>query len=109
MGAKLSDGMARSEQPPADGKPYRIIYDGEVKGFGLRVTRSGARSFVLNYRIRSVERRYTIGSYPDWSVSAGRAEAARLKREIDQGHDSPTARARPPPRRSSRSSMRARS
>jgi integrase len=87
MAAKLSDGMARSEPPPADGKPYRIIYDGEVKGFGLRITRSGSRSFVLNYRIRSVERRYTIGSYPDWSVSAGRAEAARLKREIDQGRD----------------------
>jgi integrase len=33
------------------------------------------------------ERRYTIGSYPDWTVAAAREEAKRLKREIDGGRD----------------------
>jgi integrase len=88
----LSDALARKVEPPVDGKPYRIIYDGAVKGFGLRVTKAGARSFVLNYRIKGIERRYTIGSWPDWKTVAAREEASRLKREIDKGRDPMGAR-----------------
>src|SRR4051812_787675 len=87
MAEKLTDGFARSVSTPVSNKPQVIHYDGEVKGFGLRLTKGGARSFVLNYRARGVERRYTIGSYPDWKVSAAREEAKRLKRLIDQGRD----------------------
>ena len=44
---------------------------------------------MLNYRRKSDgrERRYTIGSYPDWGAAAAREEAKRLKREIDGGAD----------------------
>ena len=79
----------RAEGPPADGKrAYVIHYDGEVKGFGLRVTRAGAKSFVLNYRFAGVERRYTIGSFRDpWKSGEARREAVRLKKLIDQGVD----------------------
>src|SRR6266446_1205540 len=35
---------------PSDGKAYVILYDHDTKGFGLRVTRAGAKSFILNYR-----------------------------------------------------------
>jgi integrase len=87
MAEKLTDGFARSVSTPVADKPQVIHYDGEVKGFGLRVTKGGSRSFILNYRARGVERRYTIGSYPDWKVSAAREEAKRLKRLVDQGHD----------------------
>jgi len=87
MAMRLSESIAKAEPPPIDGKPYRIVYDSEIKGLGLRVTKAGARSFVLNYRIRGIERRYTIGSYPDWSVAAARDQAKGLKREIDQGRD----------------------
>lgn len=73
---------------PAPEKGNRITYDDTVRGFGVRITAAGARAFVLNYSTRSGrERRYTIGSYPDWTVVAAREEAKRLKREIDQGHD----------------------
>jgi integrase len=92
MADKLTDKIAKSAAVPADGKAQRIDYDTEVKGFGLRVTKAGARSFVLNYRVRGVERRYTIGSYPDWGVSAAREEAKRLKRLVDQGRDPMGAR-----------------
>ena len=45
-----------------------IEYDADTKGFGIRVTPSGAKSFILTYRLRSGwQRRYTIGRYPDWS------------------------------------------
>jgi integrase len=53
----------------------------------VRVTSAGAKAFILNYRAGGRERRYTIGSYPDWKVSAARDEAKRLKKLIDVGHD----------------------
>ena len=73
----------------------RIIYDHEsgddpdktVRGFGLRITAAGAKSFVLNYRTAGQERRLTIGSFPTWSVAQARDEVRRLRRLIDQGED----------------------
>jgi Arm domain-containing DNA-binding protein len=60
-----------------------------VPGFGARITSAGALSFVLNYRRKAdgLERRYTIGTFPSWSVTAAREEAKRLKREVDGGGD----------------------
>lgn len=86
----LTDAIVRSLGAPASGN--KITYDGgdpkkRVRGFGVRVTASGARAFILNYRAGGTERRYTIGSFPDWSVSTAREEAKRLRREIDRGED----------------------
>src|SRR5262249_60134225 len=33
------------------------------------------------------QRRFTIGRFPDWSVTAGREEARKLRRKIDAGGD----------------------
>jgi integrase len=64
----------------------RIYYDGH--GFGLRVTSNGAKAFVLSYRTREGRaRRLTIGDFGSWTVAAARAEAAELRRQIDQGSD----------------------
>lgn len=87
--AKLTDKIVRSLAGPADGKPYQIHYDGPegVRGFGIRVTRAGAKSFILNYRAHGVERRLTLGSFPDWTVAQARDQAKSLKRRIDVGED----------------------
>jgi integrase len=87
MAQKLTDKVVRALPPPASGN--HITYDTEVKGFGCRVTAAGARAFILNYRRRSdgLERRYTIGSWPDWSVAGAREKAKELKRHIDGGGD----------------------
>jgi integrase len=87
MGAKLSDKSVKAMQPPSKGN--RIAYDSDVAGFGSRVTAAGARGFILNYRRKAdgLERRWTIGSFPDWTVGAARDEAKRLKRLIDGGAD----------------------
>jgi integrase len=85
MAEKLTDRMIESLAPPVAGN--RILYDTDVKGFGLRITAGGARSFVLNYRINGRERRHTIGSFPTWKVAIARKEAADLKRDIDRGRD----------------------
>jgi integrase len=86
MAEKLTDTIVKTLALPATGN--KITYDGDVKGFGVRVTAAGARSFILNYRTRyGRERRYTIGSYPDWKTSAAREEACNLKKLIDVGQD----------------------
>jgi len=64
-----------------------ITYCGELKGFGIRATAKGAKSFILNYLFQGRERRVTIGAYPIWSVSAARDQAAHMKRQLDLGND----------------------
>jgi integrase len=60
-----------------------IIWDSEIKGFGVRITPAGAITFILNYRVHGRQRRYKIGRHPEWTAEAARAEAARLKPRID--------------------------
>ena len=86
MDTRLTDAAVKKLPLPAHGN--RITYDPTAPGFGVRVTANGHRGFILTYRNRvGRQRRYTIGSFPDWSVVGAREEARRLKREIDQGHD----------------------
>jgi integrase len=92
MAERLTDKMVRALEPPpaTNGRGNnRITYDDSVPGFGARVTSAGAVSFVLNYRRKAdgLERRFTIGTFPAWSVTAAREEAKRLKRGIDGGGD----------------------
>jgi integrase len=85
MTERLTDVYVRKALPPARGQS--LLWDAEVKGFALRVTPGGAKSFVLDYRAEGRQRRFTIGSYPDWSVQAARQAAKDLKREVDAGRD----------------------
>jgi integrase len=81
-----TDKWVRCLEAPASGN--KVHYDGAVPGFGVRVTAAGAKSFVLNYRTKAGrERRYTIGSLGDWTISAARQKAKELRRVIDEGGD----------------------
>jgi integrase len=85
---RLTDAIVRAL--PAPDRGNKIRYErgtGAIRGFGVRVTAAGVKSFVINYMISGRERRYTIGSYPSWSVAVAREEAKRLRREIDRGVD----------------------
>ncbi|GAB4227946.1 MAG: site-specific integrase [Methyloligellaceae bacterium] len=85
MKAHLTERYAKT----AEGRPGRdtLIFDEGLAGFGLCVYASGRRAFVLIYRLNGRQRRYTIGSWPEWSVTAAREEAKALKRQIDRGDD----------------------
>ena len=85
MSERLTDAIVK--RTGAGDRPQVIAWDADVKGFGLRVTNRGAKSFILDYRAGGRQRRITIGSYPDWSVAAARTEAGTLKREVDLGRD----------------------
>lgn len=82
---RLTDQIAKKALPPVRGQA--MFWDDDIKGFGLRVTPGGAKSFVLDYRADGRQRRITIGSYPDWTVAAARDTAKTLKRDIDLGND----------------------
>jgi len=84
---RLTDNEARKALSPKHGQ--RIMWDGDVKGFGLRITAGGAKSFILDYRSGHRQRRFTIGSFPDWSVATARKTAGDYKREIDKGEFDP--------------------
>ena len=57
------------------------------RGFGVRVTAGGTKSFVMNFRIKGREYRYTIGAFPDWSALRAVREARELRQRIDRGEN----------------------
>lgn len=91
MPVKLTDTWLKDQSGPATGAS--TLWDSEITGFGARLFAptkrrpDGAKSFFVNYRVDGREKRFTIGSYPDWSVAAARAEAKELRRKIDKGED----------------------
>lgn len=85
MPERLTDVFARKCLPPNHG--LLIHWDTEVKGFGIRLTPGGSKSFVVDYRADGRQRRMTIGAFPDWSVAAAREAAKAMKRQVDQGMD----------------------
>jgi integrase len=82
---KLTDKAVRAL--PVPNKGQRIYWDSEAPGLGIRITPGGTRSFILDYRANGRQRRYTIGAFPDWTVSEARDEARKLRRDIDLGDD----------------------
>jgi integrase len=99
MGTRLTDDLIRRLPLPEKGS--RIVYDAPTpkgsdftSGFGIRITAQGVKSFVLNFRTKErVERRFTIGRYGEWSLTAARVEARELKTEVNKGGD-PVAKKR---------------
>lgn len=81
--ANLTDAAVRKLEAPEKG----ITTQYEGAGFGVRVTPAGVKSFVLRYRVGKLQRLYTIGPYPAWSVAQARTEANRLRQLIGTGAD----------------------
>jgi integrase len=66
-----------------------IYFDTETKGFGLRVTASGAASFIVQGMVsgQGKEARLTIGTYGAWSVDDARRRAEQFKHQFEDGID----------------------
>jgi integrase len=91
MAEKLTESLIKALKAPKRGA--RLIWDSELTGFAVRVfapTKAhpeGARTLLLSYWIDGSERRFRIGSWPDWSVTAARVEAKELRQRVDRGED----------------------
>src|SRR2546425_8344484 len=82
---KITQRFVERLEAPKEGS--RITFDGQIPGFGVRITASNVIAFVLQYSVHGRERRYTIGRWPEWSADAARNEALDLRREIAEGKD----------------------
>ena len=87
----LSEETIKRLRVPAKGNSITYFAGATVqgakapRGFGVRVTASGARAFIINYRLRGREHRFTIGAWPDWSALKAVREARNLRQRVDRG------------------------
>ena len=81
----------RNVDATAPGKRDLFLWDAEVKGFGLKVTPTGYKIYMLQYRMGGRDtptRRYTIGKHGSpWTPDKARDEAKRLLGEVAAGRD----------------------
>jgi integrase len=62
-------------------------FDSRTKGFGLRVSRAGRKTWFCMYRAGGRLRRYTLGTYPNVSLADARAKAKASLHTAAQGGD----------------------
>jgi integrase len=84
---RLSNDYVARLAVPAKGAVTRWDDDPKAIGFGIRIYSTGTKTFFINYRINAIERRYSIGRFPRWSVGAARERAIELRKKIDAGQD----------------------
>jgi integrase len=84
---KFSDKLVAALNCPA-GRKDALFFDGELRGFGLRVTSAGTRTFIFQYRAPTGVRRMPIGTFgTELTTAQARAKAERLRGEIRDGRD----------------------
>ncbi|MFN3861704.1 MAG: tyrosine-type recombinase/integrase [Roseateles sp.] len=71
--------------PP--GKAQAFLRDAEGNGLRVRVTPTGAKSFVFEQSLKNKTIRRTIGNVSAYSIDEARAEAKRLSVLLDAGTD----------------------
>ena len=72
----------------------QFIWDGEVSGFGLKITPAGGKVYVFQYRLarpgeaeRTPARRYTVGKHGHLTPDQARNRARELAALVLQGID----------------------
>jgi hypothetical protein len=85
---KLTKRTIDAAQPNA--RRYEL-WDSEVKGFGLRVEPSGAKSFIFRYRPsggRKAQKRFKrLGAYGELTPDQARRDAEKLRGQVAHGED----------------------
>ena len=70
---------------PAPEKGQTNVFDNVIRGFHLRISQGGTRTFCLLFG--EARRRITIGQYPVISLAQARAEAKRILAEKTLGRE----------------------
>ncbi|MDI4634140.1 integrase family protein [Pelomonas sp. V22] len=82
----LSAGLIERLTCPA-GKQQAFLRDAVSAGLRVRVTESGAKSFVFEAKLNRQTIRRTIGDVRAWTIEDARKEANRLRVTLDKGDD----------------------
>ena len=72
---------------PVPEKGYTLTWDSELKGFGVRVTPSGIKTFILQRRIHGKDRRISLGRFGAVTVEQARRDALVKSGQIASGGD----------------------
>lgn len=59
--------------------------DPYLKGFGLRVSKMGTKTFYIRFRYRGKIQRHTIGTYPSFSLTEARKKAGEIIERVEKG------------------------
>lgn len=86
MHARLTKSVVDRIGPP-NGKQPEYYRDNQLVGFALRVTPAGAKSFIVETRIRGKVRRKTLGRYGPMTVEQARKAAQKFLGEVAGGAD----------------------
>lgn len=90
---KLTASVIDTLPEPAAGKNQALYFDDDLKGFGVRVTAGGSRSYIFDTKIRSKTRRVTLGNCKAISIVTARKQAKAIAGQIAAGRD-PVAEAK---------------
>jgi len=82
---KITKSVVDRLNAPVAGQTF--TRDSELKGFAVRITTSGAKSFILEKRIEGKVKRLTLGRYPELTVEQARKEAHKLLGHIATGRN----------------------
>lgn len=63
------------------------VYDSRVRGFGVRVSPNGTKSFFVYYRVGRTARRLTLGRYPNMKLGEARERARTALLAVADGRD----------------------
>jgi integrase len=73
--------------PPKD-KPYsKIFHDDTLKGFAIRITSNGIKTFIINKKINNKVFRMNIGRYGEFTVDEARKRASKFLGQLADGID----------------------
>jgi integrase len=86
---KLSAANVKNLTVPP-GRTEAVFFDDDVKGFGVRVKATGARSYVMCWKIAGDHRRITIGSIGDIDFGKAKKRAGDIKAAVRLGDDPST-------------------
>jgi integrase len=89
MARKLTEVRLKTLKPPVKGRLVEV--DNEVPGLCFRVTATGARSWLIRYRVkgRPGQRCVVPGPYPTVSLAAARQRAREIIAAAKRGDDLP--------------------
>lgn len=84
---ELTAGLIERLTCPADTKGQAFLRDTKAPGLRVRVTNTGAKSFVFEAKLNRQTIRRTIGDVRAWTIDAARTEANLLRVALDKGTD----------------------
>ena len=88
MMARITKTIVEAAVPDPDKDTY--LWDGELKGFAVKITMRGARIYLIQYRLHGRTgrtRRVTLGKHGTITTDQARKRAKRLLGEVASGQD----------------------